>query len=196
MKALLRWYEITRQSSVIFLFLVSWTGFLKGCEFVLRYIVLKEFQLSKIQRQKKKRKTTQPQTFTTVLVTCLGLNFNILLHSKKNKTNISSGPHAASRVGSVALKVAPRQPRSGGIKMSGIQVWPQDETDVLAGGVDGSCFSQTLNSSWTQRARSSPHLAGRVSVLQSNVRHEVSRTPQTRYICSANCCCWSGEHTL
>ena len=162
---------------------------------MLRYIVLKEFQFSIIQRQKKQNKN-KPQTFTTVLFTCLWLNLNILLHSKKNKTNISSEPHAASWVGSVALKVAPRQPRSGGIKMSGIQVWPRDETDVLAGGVDGSCFSQTLNSSWTQRVRSSPHLVGRVSVLQSNVRHEVSRTPQTRYICSANCCCWSGEHTL
>lgn len=113
---------------------------------MLRYIVLKEFQFSIIQRQKKQNKN-KPQTFTTVLFTCLWLNLNILLHSKKNKTNISSEPHAASWVGSVALKVAPRQPRSGGIKMSGIQVWPRDETDVLAGGVDGSCFSQTLNSS-------------------------------------------------
>lgn len=49
---------------------------------------------------------------------------------------------------------------------------------------------------WTRGAWFPPHLVCGVSVLQSNVGHEVSRTPQTRCICSANCCCWSGEHTL
>lgn len=40
----------------------------------------------------------------------------------ENKANISSGPHAASMARSAVFRVAPRQPESGRVEMSGIQV--------------------------------------------------------------------------
>lgn len=60
------------------------------------------------------------------------VELELLITLKENKANISSGPHAASWARSVVLKVAPRQPGSGGIKTRGIQAKPQDETHVLA----------------------------------------------------------------
>lgn len=60
------------------------------------------------------------------------VELELLIRLKENKANISSGPHATSGALSVVLKVVPRQPKSGRIKMSGIQEKPQDETDVLA----------------------------------------------------------------
>lgn len=87
-----------------------------------------KFHFSKIQINKDKK---EPLQFTIVSITCLWLNLNFSLQ-KNNKTNISSGRHATSLAWSGVLKVVPRQPVSGEIKMSGIQVEPQDETDVLA----------------------------------------------------------------
>lgn len=123
------------------------------------------------------------------------VELELLITLKENKANISSGPHAASWAWSVVLKVVPRQPESGRVKMSGIQVKPQDETDVLAAVLMRVVLARLLTLLNTV-SLVFPHLVCRVSVLQSNVRHEVSTTPQTRYICFANCCCWSGEHTL
>lgn len=123
------------------------------------------------------------------------VELELLITLKENKANISSRPHAVSWARSVVLKVAPRQPGSGGIKTRGIQAKPQDETHVLAVALTRVVLARLLT---LLNAVSSvfPHLLCGVSILLSNVRHEVSRTPQTRCICFTNCCCWSGEHTL
>lgn len=50
------------------------------------------------------------------------VELELLITPKEKKSNVSPGPHVASWAWSVVLKVVPRQPESGRIKMSGIQV--------------------------------------------------------------------------
>lgn len=150
-----------------------------------------KFQRSKIQRKKEKSASDIHNSAHYMSV----VELELLITLKENKANISSGPHAASWARSVVLKVAPRQPGSGGIKTSGIRAQPQDETHVLAAVLMQVVLAR-LSALLSAASSVFPHLVRGVSVLQSNVRHKVSRTPQTRCICFTNCCCWSGEHTL
>lgn len=73
-----------------------------------------KFQLFKIQIKKGRKK--KPQKFTIVLITCLWLNFNFSLLSKKIRQTFPLDHMLFLGPGSVVLKVAFRQPESGRIK--------------------------------------------------------------------------------
>lgn len=141
---------------------------------------------SNIQIQKEKK---EPQKLTIVLLvlTCLWLSSNFLLHQRRIRQT-STPDHMG--LGSHVCECCSQKTRKWQDKNEPNSALAAGWNSCVGCGVNVSLFT-LLNTELGP-----PHLVCRVSVLQSNVRHEVSRTPQTRYICFTNCCCWSEEHTL